>query len=110
MNARNDKGVTLQEIDIKRVYGDTISFSSLINYYHETGAHDEVVKLFAEVPDDASKNWKLKENPFLYFNILDSINKSEKKKKPEKLLCALFEKLLFIQLFRIMRKYRFDAW
>ena len=75
------------------------AFSSLINYYHETGAHDEVVRLFAEATDDASKNWKLKENPFLYLNILDSINKSEKKKKPEKLLRALFEKCFSLNYF-----------
>jgi hypothetical protein len=77
----------------------TGAFSSLLKYYYETGAHDEVVRLFAEVVNDASKNWRLKEDPILYWNILASIDKSEKRKDHEEVLRALFEKGFSFQYF-----------
>jgi hypothetical protein len=75
------------------------AFSSLLKYYHETGAHDEVVRLLSEVVTDASKNLKLKKDPILYFNILASIDKSEKRKDHEDVLRALFEKCFSFQYF-----------
>jgi len=66
------------------------AFSSLLKHYHETGAHDEVVRLFSEVMNDASKNWRLKEDPILYWDILASIDKRENRKYPEEVLSALF--------------------
>jgi hypothetical protein len=75
------------------------AFSSLLNYYHETGAHDEVVRLFSEVVTDASKNWRLKEDHIQYWNILASIDKSEKRRDHEEVLRALFEKCISIQYF-----------
>ena len=75
------------------------AFSSLLKYYHETGAHDEVVRLFSEVVNDASKNCRLKEDPIQYWNILASIDKSEKWKDHEEVLRALFEKCISIQYF-----------
>jgi hypothetical protein len=68
------------------------AFSSLLMHYHEKGAHDEVVRLFSEVVTDPSKNLKLKTDPILYWNILASMDKSEKKKDLEEVLRALFEK------------------
>jgi hypothetical protein len=75
------------------------AFSSLLKYYHETGAHDKVVRLFSEVVNDASKNWTLKEDPILYWNILASLDKSEKRKDPEEVLRDLFEKCYSFQYF-----------
>jgi hypothetical protein len=75
------------------------AFSSLLNYYHETGAHDEVVRLFSEVVTDASKNWRLKDDPIQYWNILASIDKSEKRKDHDEVSRALFEKCISIQYF-----------
>lgn len=75
------------------------AFSSLLKYYHETGAHDEVVRLFSEVAKDATKNLRLKEDPILYWNILASIDKSEKRKDYEEVLRALFEKCFSFQYF-----------
>lgn len=66
-------------------------FSSLIKYYHDKGAHDEAVRLFAEVAKDGSKVWRLKKDPILYWNIFDSIKKREKKKDEENVLYAFFE-------------------
>ncbi|MDP2845139.1 MAG: hypothetical protein Q8N79_03560, partial [Candidatus Methanoperedens sp.] len=74
-------------------------FSSLLKYYHETGAHDEVVRLFSEVVNDASKNCRLKEDPLLYWNILASIDKSKKRRDHEEVLRALFENCISIQYF-----------
>ena len=75
------------------------AFSSLLKYYHETGAHDEVVRLFSEVTNDVSKNWRLKEDPILYWDILASIDKIENRKDPEEVLRALFEKCFSFQYF-----------
>lgn len=75
------------------------AFSSLIKYYHEKGAHDEAVRLFAEVANDESNKWRLKEDPILYRNIFDSIKKREKKKDEEKVLHAFFEKCFSFQYF-----------
>ncbi|MBU3968076.1 MAG: SWIM zinc finger family protein [Euryarchaeota archaeon] len=75
------------------------AFSSLLKYYHETGAHDEVVRLLSEVVKDASKNFRLKEDPIQYWNILSSIDKSEKRTYHEEVLRALFEKCKSFQYF-----------
>ena len=75
------------------------AFSSLLRHYHEKGAHDEVVRLFSEVVNDASKNLKLKNDHILYWDILASIDKSEKRKDHEDVLRALFEKCISIQYF-----------
>ena len=75
------------------------AFSSLLKYYHETGAHDEVVRLLSEVVNDASKNLKLKEDPIQYWNILASIDKSEKRRDHEEVLRALFEKCFSFKYF-----------
>jgi len=75
------------------------AYSSLMKYYHEIGAHDEVVRLFVEVANDGTKNWRLKEEPILYWNILASIDKSEKKEELEEVLRALFEKCFSFQYF-----------
>ncbi len=77
------------------------AFSSLLNYYHETGAHDEVVRLFSEVMNDASKNWRLKEDHIQYWNILSSIDKSEKRSDHEEVLRALFEKCFSFQYYEL---------
>lgn len=74
-------------------------FSSLLRHYHEKGAHDEVVRLFSEVVADASKDWRLKEDHILYWNILASIDKSEKRKDHEEVLRALFEKCFSFHYF-----------
>ncbi len=76
------------------------AFSSLLKYYHETGAHDEVVRLLLEVLNDASKNLKLKEDHILFWNILASIDKSNKKNDPE-ILRALFEKGFSFQYYEL---------
>src|SRR3990170_4985115 len=68
-------------------------------FHNETGAHDEVVRLFSEVVTDASKNWRLKEDNLQYWNILASIDKSEKRRDHEEVLRALFEKCISIQYF-----------
>ena len=74
-------------------------FSSLIKYYHEKGVHDEAARLFAEVIKDDSKEWRLKKDPVLYWNIFDSIKKREKKKDEENVLRAFFEKCFSFQYF-----------
>jgi hypothetical protein len=75
------------------------AFSSLLNYYHETGSHYEVVRLFSEVVNDPSKNWRLKEDHIQFWNILDSIDKSKKRKDHEGVLRALFDKSFSFQYF-----------
>lgn len=66
-------------------------YSSLIQYYHEIGAHDDAVGLFKEVVSDETKRGQLKDNLYLYRDIFDSINKSEKKEGQEEVLRSLFE-------------------
>lgn len=67
------------------------AYSSLIRYYHEIGAHDEAVGLFKEVVSDEAKIEQLKHDLYLYRDIFDSINKSEKKERLEEVLRSLFE-------------------
>ena len=67
------------------------AYSSLIRYYHEVGAHDEAVGLFKEVVSDEEKRAQLKHDLYLYRDIFDSINKSEKKEGLEDVLRSLFE-------------------
>jgi len=74
-------------------------FSSLIKYYHDKGAHDEAVRLFAEVANDGSKVWKLKKDPILYWNIFDSVKKRDKKKDEENVLHAFFEMCFSFQYY-----------
>jgi len=75
------------------------AFSSLINYYHEIEAYDRAVRLFADVSRDESKNWKLRQDPILYRNVLDSIDKSEKNKEPGDVLSNLFDMCFSFQYF-----------
>lgn len=75
------------------------AFSSLIKYYHEIGAHSEAVRLFAEVEKDDSRKWRLKEDLYLYNNIFESINKSEKKDVQEEVLRLLFKKCFSFQYY-----------
>ncbi|MEA3283128.1 MAG: SWIM zinc finger family protein [Euryarchaeota archaeon] len=51
-------------------------YSSLIQYYHETGEHDETVDLFLEVIRDHSLKDRLDRSSYFYRNVLDSIKKS----------------------------------
>lgn len=51
-------------------------YSSLIRYYHETGAHDETVNLFLEVLRDETLTDQLGRSLYFYRDILDSIKKS----------------------------------
>ena len=51
-------------------------YSSLIRYYHETGAHDETVDLFLEVVRDETPMDQLGRSSYFYIDILDSIKKS----------------------------------
>ena len=51
-------------------------YSSLIRYYHETGAHDETVDLFLEVVRDHSLKDQLGRSSYFYTDVLDSIKKS----------------------------------
>ncbi|MCX9011340.1 MAG: hypothetical protein OIN66_09475 [Candidatus Methanoperedens sp.] len=78
--------------------GDAIEFalgkglySSLMQYYHEIGAHDEAVGLFKEVVSDEEKRVQLKHDLYLYRDIFDSINKTEKKEGLGEVLRSLFE-------------------
>ena len=66
-------------------------YSSLIRYYHETGAHDEAVGLFREVVNDETKRGRLKHDLYLFRDIFDSINRSEKKDELGEVLRSLFE-------------------
>ncbi|KCZ72366.1 hypothetical protein ANME2D_00793 [Candidatus Methanoperedens nitroreducens] len=66
-------------------------YPSLMRYYHEIGAHDEAVGLFKEVVTDKQKKKQLKGDRYLYGDILDSIDKSEKKDEMDKVLRSLFE-------------------
>jgi hypothetical protein len=50
-------------------------YSSLIRYYHETGAHDEVVGLFLEVAREGPVRARLEPSSQFYRIILDSIKK-----------------------------------
>ena len=52
-------------------------YSSLIRYYHETGAHDEAVGLFEEVVRDYSLKDQLGRSLYFYRDIFDSIKKCE---------------------------------
>ena len=51
-------------------------YSSLIRYYHETGAHDETVDLFLEVVRDETLTDQLGRSSYFYRDILDSIKNS----------------------------------
>jgi len=51
-------------------------YSSLIQYYHETEAHDEAVDLFLEVVRDYSLKDQLDRSSYFYRDVLDSINNS----------------------------------
>ena len=51
-------------------------YSSLIQYYHDTGAHDETVNLFLEVVRDHSLKDQLDRSSYFYIDVLDSIKKS----------------------------------
>ena len=68
-------------------------YSSLIQYYHETGAHDEAVNLFLEVVRDCSLKDQLDRSSYFYRDVLDSIKKSVSldKSKTESALRDLFE-------------------
>ncbi len=98
-----EAGGTLQEESRFRLYlridkDESIEFarrngfySSLMQYYHEIGAHEKAVGLFKEVVRDETKREQLKHDPYLFRDILDSINKSEKKEGLEEILRSLFE-------------------
>jgi hypothetical protein len=66
-------------------------YSSLIQYYHEIGAHDEAVGLFKEVAGDAGKRKYLEADPYLYRDIFDSVNKSKKREGLDDVLRTLFD-------------------
>jgi uncharacterized Zn finger protein len=66
-------------------------YSSLIRYYHEIGAHDNAVGMFKEVVRDEAKRERLKHDLYLYRDIFDSINKSDKREGLEEVLRSLFE-------------------
>ena len=66
-------------------------YSSLTQYYHEIGAHDEAVELFREVADDAGRRKYLEADPYLYRDIFDSVNKSERREGLEEVLRTLFD-------------------
>ena len=51
-------------------------YSSLIQYYHETGAHDETVGLFLEVVRDYSLKDRLDRSSYFYSDVFDSIKTS----------------------------------
>jgi hypothetical protein len=65
-------------------------YSSLIQYYHEIGAHDEAVGLFKEVAGDTGERKYLEADPYLYRDIFDSVNKSKKREGLEEVLRTLF--------------------
>lgn len=67
-------------------------YSSLMQYYHEIGAHDEVVRLFREVVNDEAKRKQLKDDIHLYRDIFDSTTKCEKKEVLDEVLRSLFER------------------
>ncbi|NIA12012.1 MAG: hypothetical protein GWP10_20400 [Nitrospiraceae bacterium] len=50
-------------------------YSSLIRYYHETEAHDEVVRIFSEVAREGAMGARLEPSSQFYRIILDSIKK-----------------------------------
>ncbi|MHC1575566.1 MAG: SWIM zinc finger family protein [Candidatus Methanogasteraceae archaeon] len=50
-------------------------YSSLIRYYHETGAHDEAVGLFLKVAGEGPMGARLEPSSQFYMIILDSIKK-----------------------------------
>lgn len=75
------------------------AISSLINYYYEKGAHDEVVRLFMESVKDETRKWSLNESEYIYNEIFDSINKSEENNDPDEVLRALFEKCFSAQYY-----------
>jgi hypothetical protein len=77
------------------------AFSSLLKYYHERGAHDEVVRLLREVLTDASKNSRLKGDHILYWSIFISIDKIGKLKDHEDVLRVLFDKCYSFQYYEI---------
>jgi uncharacterized Zn finger protein len=77
------------------------AFLSLLKYYHEKGAHDDVLRLLREVLTDASKNFKLKGDHILYWNIFLSIDKIGNWKDNEGVLGALFEKCYSFQYYEI---------
>lgn len=66
-------------------------YSNLMQYYHEIGAHDEAIGLFKEVVSDPRKRKYLEADPYLYRDIFDSINKSEKKEGLKDVLRILFD-------------------
>lgn len=66
-------------------------YPGLIQYYHEIGAHDEAIGLFKEVVSDEAKRGQLKHDLYLYRDVFDSINKSEKKEGLGEVLRSLFE-------------------
>ena len=68
-------------------------YSSLIRYYHETGAHDEAVGLFSEVVREGPPGVRVEPSSQFYRIILDSIKKGGAldKSETEDALHDLFE-------------------
>jgi hypothetical protein len=50
-------------------------YSSLIQYYNETGAHDEAVGLFSKVAGEGAMGARLEPSSYFYRIVLDSITK-----------------------------------
>ncbi len=76
-------------------------YSSLIQYYHEIGVHDEAVGLFKEVAGDVGKRKYLEADPYLYRDIFDSINRSERREGLEEVLRTLFEICYSFKFYRL---------
>ncbi|SNQ59398.1 conserved hypothetical protein [Candidatus Methanoperedens nitroreducens] len=66
-------------------------YSSLMQYYHEIGSHDEAVGLFKEVVGDGGRKKQLEADPYLYRDIFDSVNKSKRREGLEEVLRTLFD-------------------
>lgn len=66
-------------------------YSSLIQHYHYSGAHDKAVDLFNEVIRDSDKKRLLSCDLYLFTDIFDSIGKGKIKDQADETLYPLFE-------------------